>query len=81
VSLAEQPAVLWRRSQVCNPIECVEVALCEDRVLVRDSKNPGAGVLEFTRDEWRAFLNLSQGRRPGGRPGSAEVGSGRSLTC
>lgn len=67
MSLAEQPAGLWRRSQACNPLECVEVALCEDRVLVRDSKSPGAGVLEFTRDEWQAFLlDLSPGRRPGG---------------
>jgi hypothetical protein len=56
MSLAEQPGILWRRSKACNPIQCVEVALCQDRVLVRDSKNPEAGFLEFTRDEWRTFL-------------------------
>jgi hypothetical protein len=56
VSLADHPAVLWRRSQACNPVECVEVAFCGDRVLVRDSKQPEAGVLAFSRDEWRAFL-------------------------
>jgi hypothetical protein len=56
VSLADQPALLWRRSRACNPTECVEVAFRQDRVLVRDSKNLEAGVLEFTRDTWRAFL-------------------------
>jgi uncharacterized protein DUF397 len=37
--------------------ECVEVALCEDRVLVRDSQCPEAGVLEFTPEEWHVFLH------------------------
>lgn len=76
MSLADHPAVLWRRSQACNPVECVEVALCEDRVLVRDSKNPEAGVLEFTRDEWQAFLlDLSRGHFSGGQHGSAALDS------
>jgi len=56
VSLVDHHAVLWRRSKACNPVECVEVALCEDRVLVRDSQCPDAGVLEFRPDEWRIFL-------------------------
>jgi hypothetical protein len=64
--LADQPALLWRRSQACNPVECVEVAVCRDRVLVRDSANPQAGALEFTRDEWQAFLlDVSRGRLRG----------------
>ena len=63
--LNDHPAVLWRRSRACNPVECVEVAFCEDRVLVRDSMNPGAGVLGFTGAEWQAFLfDLSRGRWP-----------------
>lgn len=61
MSLADQPAVLWRRSRACNPLECVEVAFCGDRVLVRDSKQPEAGVLAFSRDEWRAFLRADPG--------------------
>jgi hypothetical protein len=64
VSMVDHHAVLWRRSQACSQLECVEVALCEDRVLVRDSQCPGAGVLEFTRDEWRVFL-LDLGGTPG----------------
>jgi Domain of unknown function (DUF397) len=36
---------------------CVEVAgLADDIIRVRDSKNPRAGVLNFTTAEWDAFL-------------------------
>lgn len=37
--------------------DCVEVAhLDAGHVGVRDSKNPGGGVLVFTSSEWDAFL-------------------------
>lgn len=69
MSLADQPALLWRRSRRCNPAECVEVAFWRNHVLVRDSKNLEAGVLQFTRDTWRAFLHdLSQGSLPVRQP-------------
>jgi Domain of unknown function (DUF397) len=65
-----QPAALWRRSKACNPVECVEVALYRDRVMVRDSKRPGAAILEFTREEWQRFLSgLCHGSVPGGDAG------------
>jgi len=32
------------------------VAVLEDRVLVRDSKEPDGAVLTFTHSEWRAFV-------------------------
>lgn len=35
---------------------CVEVAAGEDRVTVRDSKNPDGPRLNFTHAEWRAFI-------------------------
>jgi hypothetical protein len=36
---------------------CVEVAgLDDDLIRVRDSKNPRGAVLNFTHDEWDAFL-------------------------
>ena len=36
---------------------CVEVAgLADDTIRVRDSKNPGGGVLNFTPAEWDAFI-------------------------
>ena len=38
-----------------NP--CVEVAIGDDFVAVRDSKDPEESILQFSHDEWKAFLN------------------------
>jgi hypothetical protein len=36
---------------------CVEVSgLAEEVIMVRDSKNPRGGILNFTQAEWDAFL-------------------------
>ena len=35
---------------------CVEVAIRNDVVLVRDSKEPSKDALQFDRDEWSAFV-------------------------
>lgn len=41
---------MWRRSSVCgNESECVEVAVCEGRVLARDSKNTRANATGLQR--------------------------------
>jgi predicted secreted Zn-dependent protease len=48
--------LVWRRSQSCGNGACVEVAKADDRYLVRDSKNPDAAPLSFTRDEWVTFI-------------------------
>jgi hypothetical protein len=42
------------RSEGSN--ECVEVAIFEGGVAVRDSKNPGGPVLPLT-GNWQAFIN------------------------
>ncbi|WP_141584410.1 DUF397 domain-containing protein [Actinomadura sp. WMMA1423] len=50
----------WRKSRHSDPDgHCVEAGRAPDRTIgVRDSKLDGTGpVLEFTRDEWRAFLH------------------------
>lgn len=46
----------WRRSSRCGSTTCVEVAMVDDQYLVRDSKNPDAATLSFTREEWDAFV-------------------------
>jgi hypothetical protein len=46
----------WVKSSFCASTACVEVAQTENRVLVRDSKQPGRVPLEFTTAEWAAFL-------------------------
>lgn len=48
---------IWKASEACEAGSCVEVCGDEhDQILVRDSKNPEAGHLSFTKDEWLAFL-------------------------
>ncbi len=51
----------WRKSSHSgnNGGQCVEVALHAhgaSACLVRDSKDPGGPVLDFTPAEWRAFI-------------------------
>jgi uncharacterized protein DUF397 len=49
-------AAEWRTSSFCDLNGCVEVALLDCRVAVRDSKDRGGPVLLFTPHEWEAFL-------------------------
>ncbi|MER6180471.1 DUF397 domain-containing protein [Streptomyces sp. NPDC001652] len=58
---------LWRRSSRCgNESECVEVAVCEDRVFARDSKEPLRSSVQFTAPVWTRFLRaVAQGALEG----------------
>ncbi len=47
----------WRKSSRSNLTGCVEVAVADAEVAVRNSRHPDGPVLEFTIDEWRAFLD------------------------
>lgn len=53
-----RPRPGWYRSSHSVGAEqtCVEVAMCETVVLLRDSKDPAGPVLRFSRREWEAFL-------------------------
>jgi hypothetical protein len=55
---AVEPAGTWIKSSLSAYTgQCVEVAgLAGDTIRVRDSKNPGGGVLNFTPGEWDAFI-------------------------
>lgn len=50
------PELAWHKSEFSGNDGCVEVADLPDGKAVRDSKNPMAGMLTFTRGEWDAFL-------------------------
>ncbi len=50
------PALAWRRSSFCASGECVEVAVRDGMVLVRDSKSPQSGALAYSADEFRSFV-------------------------
>ena len=53
---ASEPGTAWRRSSSCAAGECVEVAAQDGMVLLRDSKNPQAGVHRYSVDEFQAFV-------------------------
>lgn len=57
---AADPA--WKKSSASGNAdgECVETAMAGDKIMVRDSKNPTARPLVFSRDEWKAFLDRLQ---------------------
>ncbi len=54
VTTPDQPK--WLRSTYCSGGSCVEVAQHDDRILVRDGKNPDQPHLSFNRTDWLAFL-------------------------
>jgi Domain of unknown function (DUF397) len=37
---------------------CIQVAPAENKIAVRDSKDPDGPRLQFSADDWRAFLAL-----------------------
>jgi len=48
----------WRRSSYSDAgtcMNCVEVGIQDNAVVIRDSKDPDGPTLTFTRDEWVAF--------------------------
>jgi hypothetical protein len=49
-------AAAWRTSSLCDLNGCVEVALLDDQVAVRDAKDRGGPVLLFSGPEWEAFV-------------------------
>ena len=54
--MEEMNVSAWRKSSRCGTSTCVEVAKIDDQYMVRDSKNPGAATLTFTKEEWDAFV-------------------------
>ncbi|MFF7138447.1 MULTISPECIES: DUF397 domain-containing protein [unclassified Streptomyces] len=61
----------WRKSSYSTEAgpDCCEVAFTEARVLVRDSKVPGSGVLSFTPQAWHAVVRYIGSRKESGPVG------------
>lgn len=52
----EKPRIAWRKSTASGGDGCVEVAVVERSVLIRDSANPDGVVLRLSPAVWSAFL-------------------------
>jgi hypothetical protein len=50
----------WQRSSFCANGACVEVARTDDRVLMRDSKDPEGTSISATTAEWAAFVERAR---------------------
>jgi hypothetical protein len=50
----------WRKSTWSGPDGCIEVAFVEGRVAIRDSKDRSGPVLQFTAQEWEAFVGATR---------------------
>jgi hypothetical protein len=57
VTDSKQSEIIWRKSTASGASgECVEVAVVDDSVRIRNSRDPLSSLLSFTRQEWAAFL-------------------------
>ena len=54
-------AAAWRTSTFCDLNGCVEVALLDNQVAVRDAKDKASPILLFTPREWEAFITGVRG--------------------
>ncbi|GLI00421.1 hypothetical protein Pa4123_56970, partial [Phytohabitans aurantiacus] len=54
--MADTRRPMWRKSSRCDKDTCVEVALAQPMVAVRDGKDPAGPMLIFRAEEWRAFV-------------------------
>ena len=51
----DREALTWRGPSMCASANCVQVAVSDDSVLVRNSKDTDGVLLRFTHAEWDAF--------------------------
>jgi len=51
-----QSVITWRKSTASGASNCLEVAVVDDSVLVRNSGDPRGTVLSFSCRGWAAFL-------------------------
>jgi len=52
----KEPCISWRHSTACDSSSCVQVAVVDGSVLIRDPANPGEVVLNLPPAAWSAFL-------------------------
>jgi Domain of unknown function (DUF397) len=52
----EEPYIAWRKSAASGSTNCVEVAVVDGSVLIRDSANRDGVVISFSPAVWSAFL-------------------------
>jgi hypothetical protein len=54
--MADTGRLDWQKSTYCDSASCMEVACCDERVILRDGKDPDGPRLSFTTREWASFV-------------------------
>jgi hypothetical protein len=54
--VTEKHLLLWRKSSASGTSGCVEIAIIDRIVLMRDSRDPDGPWLSFSVQEWVVFL-------------------------
>jgi len=57
----EESSIRWRKSTASTNSGCVECAVTDESVLIRDSVNPDGPVLRVSTTAWSAFLTSLAG--------------------
>lgn len=57
--------LVWRKSSYSTSGNCVEVAIQDEVVHIRDSKNPNLAVLSIPSSSWLEFIQTIQGYHTG----------------
>ena len=60
----EEPHIEWRKSTASNTGSCVEVAIVDGSVRIRDSANPNGAVLELPPVAWSFSLARARSTNP-----------------
>lgn len=62
-----EQGIVWRKSTASNSGGCVEVAVMDGSVLVRDSKNQTGPVVRLSPVDWTALLARARNEDVSGR--------------
>jgi uncharacterized protein DUF397 len=55
--MADLSAAVWLKSAYCSGGNCIEMAVLDNQVAMRDSRNTDGPVLLFSVAEWHAFAD------------------------
>ncbi len=56
----EEPCIVWRKSTASDSGGCVEVAVIDRSVLIRDSADPDGVMLRLKPGAWSVFLTRAR---------------------
>src|SRR5882757_8610655 len=62
LSETERSAVFWLKAQASGATGCVEIRSTDDKIAMRDSKDPDGPILVYTPTAFSAFLAGAQNR-------------------